>query len=121
MADKASKEDDQNLEKMTALLTAAKYGVKEMVEKILSSFPMAIYETSTRDKNIVLVAVEHRQPRIIKKLKIMMKDDIWDSLIQSVDNEGNNALHLAAKYTAKPWHISGAAMQMQWEIKWYQV
>ena len=109
------------MEKMTALLTAAKNGVEKMVRKILNNFPMAIYETSTQDKNILLVAVEHRQPRIIKKLMIMMKRDTWNSLIQSVDNEGNNALHLAAKYTAKPWHISGAAMQMQGEIKWYQV
>ena len=33
LADKASKKDDEEMEKMTALLTAAKNGVVEMVKK----------------------------------------------------------------------------------------
>ncbi|XVF65191.1 hypothetical protein PTKIN_Ptkin09bG0227300 [Pterospermum kingtungense] len=39
----------------------------------------------------------------------------------SKDNQGNNALHLAAMYGQyRPWLIAGSALQMQWEIKWYK-
>lgn len=35
------------------------------------------------------------------------------------DNEGNSILLLTAKRREKqPWHIPGAALKMQWEIKW---
>ncbi|KAG4381175.1 hypothetical protein GLYMA_15G087601v4 [Glycine max] len=37
-----------------------------------------------------------------------------------VDNEGNNAFHLAAELgDYKPWLIPDEALQMHWEIKWY--
>ncbi|XP_030946128.1 ankyrin repeat-containing protein ITN1-like [Quercus lobata] len=43
------------------------------------------------------------------------------SLFQKLDNEGNSALHLAATPSEqKSGLIPGAALQMQWEIKWYE-
>ena len=43
-------------------------------------------------------------------------------MFHKLDNEGNSALHLAAKQTEqKTGLIPGAALQMQWEIKWYKV
>ncbi|KAM3688742.1 hypothetical protein ACJW31_10G173900 [Castanea mollissima] len=40
---------------------------------------------------------------------------------RSEDTDENNALHLAAKIgKKKPWLIPGAALQMQWEFKWYE-
>ncbi|KAK1561004.1 hypothetical protein Q3G72_033326 [Acer saccharum] len=44
-----------------------------------------------------------------------------ESVFRKVDHEGNSALHLAARLgDHKPWLIPGAALQMQWEIKWYE-
>ncbi|RVW91570.1 hypothetical protein CK203_046208 [Vitis vinifera] len=64
-----------------------------MVEKILEVNPVAI-----NDKN--------EEKRIV---------------FRAVDNNGNSALHLAAKLSNyQPWHITGAALQMQWEMKWYK-
>ena len=104
---------------MTVLLTAAKNGVVEMVKKFLDHLPLSIHEITSENKNILLVAAENRQPHIILAMK---NRDVWDSLIQTVDNEGNNVLHLAAKAaTRKAWQIAGSAMQMQWEVKWYKV
>ena len=107
---------------MTVLLTATKNGVIEMVEKILNEDPTAIHDRTSKDKNILVVAVENRQPRVIQTLR---NRDVWDSMIQTVtvDNKGNNVLHLAAEVPAhnKPWQIPGSAMQMQWEVKRYKV
>ena len=116
-----SQKDDHEgeMENMTALLTAAKNGVKEIVKKILDAVPTAINGSTTKNKNILVLAVENRQPYILDMLRDF---DEWDSLIHVVDNEGNNVLHLAAKAsTYEPWQIPGSALQMQWEIKWYQV
>ncbi|CAN6561249.1 unnamed protein product [Malus baccata var. baccata] len=103
----------------TPILIAAKNGVTEMVEKILESFPVAIHDTNTEKKNIVLLAVEYRQPHVYRLL--LKRDILKESVFGRVDNEGNSALHLAAKLgDHKPWLIPGAALQMQWEIKWYE-
>ncbi|PRQ26023.1 putative ankyrin repeat-containing domain-containing protein [Rosa chinensis] len=106
--------------KETPILIAAKNGETEMVEKILDLFPVAIHDLNAQKKNIVLVAVEHRQPyvyQLLLKRKIMK-----ESIFCKVDNDGNSALHLAAKLgDYKPWLIPGAALQMQWEFEWYEV
>ncbi|XP_059625907.1 uncharacterized protein LOC132268976 isoform X2 [Cornus florida] len=115
----AAGENENVKKKETPILVAAKNGITEMVEKILELFPVAIHDVNTDKKNMVLLAVENRQPHIYQlllELKIMK-----DSVFRKVDIEGNSALHLAAKLgDHRPWRIPGAALQMQWEIKWYE-
>lgn len=104
----------------TAILIAAKNGITEVVEKILDLFPVAIHDMNSEKKNIVLLAVENRQPHVYQLLlnRTMMKDSVF----RKVDSHGNSALHLAATIGEhKPWLIPGAALQMQWEIKWFKV
>lgn len=104
----------------TPLLIAAKNGVADMVEKIITLFPVAIHDMNTSKKNVVLLAVENRQPRVYKFL--LKKTIMKESVFRKVDKDGNSALHLAAKLgDNRPWLIPGAALQMQWEIKWYEV
>ncbi|KAK4441648.1 hypothetical protein Salat_0499700 [Sesamum alatum] len=103
----------------THILVAAKNGVIEMVEKILNIFPMAIQDMNNEQKNIVLLAVENRQPHLYKFLLRLNTMYIF----RQRDRHGNSALHLAAMLPAdniRPWPIPGAALQMQWEIKWYE-
>nr|XP_028956174.1 uncharacterized protein LOC103408076 isoform X8 [Malus domestica] len=103
----------------TPILIAARNGVTEMVEKILELFPVAIHDMNKEKKNMVLLAVEHRQPHVYKLL--LKRNILKESVFGRVDHEGNSALHLAAKLGEhKPWLIPGAALQMQWEIKWYE-
>ncbi|XP_023532790.1 uncharacterized protein LOC111794857 isoform X2 [Cucurbita pepo subsp. pepo] len=103
----------------TPVLIAAKNGVVEMVEKILHLFPVAIHDLNADGKNIVLLAVENRHPHVYQLL--VEKNIVKQSAFRVVDSQGNSALHLAAKLgDHKPWLIPGAALQMQWELKWYQ-
>ncbi|KAL6185540.1 hypothetical protein ACLB2K_041672 [Fragaria x ananassa] len=94
-------------------------GVTEMVEKILDKFPVAIPDVDSDNKNVVLLAVENRQPHVYNLLQ--KRQILKESLLRQLDNKGNSALHLAATCGQyRPWLIPGAALQMQWEIKWYK-
>lgn len=91
-----------------------------MVDSILEKFPVAILDRNSEKKNAVLLAVENRQPEVYELL--LGKNILKDTVFHMVDNEGNSALHLAAMLRDnQPWHIPGAALQVQWEIKWYKV
>ncbi|XP_019424933.1 PREDICTED: uncharacterized protein LOC109333813 [Lupinus angustifolius] len=109
---------ERNIE--SPILVAARMGVAEMVESILDKFPVAIQDADTNNKNVVLLAIENRQPHVYRLLSKM--DLIKESAFRQVDNQGNSAVHLAATYrNHKPWRVPGAAMQMQWEYKWYKL
>ncbi|KAK7848198.1 ankyrin repeat-containing protein itn1 [Quercus suber] len=102
----------------TVILLAARNGITEMVEYILKEFPVAI-NYMNKDKNIVLLAAENRQTHVLQHL--LEQEFVKCKLIHEVDANENNALHLAAQIgKQKPWLIPGAALQMQWEIKWYE-
>jgi len=106
--------------RQTPILIAAKMGITEMVEKILEEFPVAIQDLDEDNKNIVLLAVEDRQPQVYELL--LNKKILKESMFHQLDSQGNSALHLAAHCKDHlPWLIPGAALQMQWEIKWYKV
>ncbi|CAL5353748.1 unnamed protein product [Camellia sinensis] len=111
-----TKNDDQHKNE-TPILLAAKYGIIEMVEKIMLSFPVAIRDTNSDGKNIVLLAVENRQTVVFRYL--LKRYILRDTIFHEVDKDGNSALHLAAKISDRPWLIPG--LKMQWEIKWYEV
>ncbi|CBI40009.3 unnamed protein product, partial [Vitis vinifera] len=99
------------------ILLAAKNGITKMVERILDVFPMAILDRDSDGKNIVLLAVENRQTKLYEQLvqNILFNE----SAFRAVDNKGNSALHLAARIgDFQPYPF--AALQMQWEIKWFK-
>eukprot|EP00261_Vitis_vinifera_P037165 XP_019078408.1 PREDICTED: uncharacterized protein LOC100854873 isoform X2 [Vitis vinifera] len=104
----------------TPILTAARTGIKEIVELILKHFPVAIHDMNSQKKNIVLLAAENRQPHLID---LLIQKNSSESVFHTVDIKGNSALHLAANYdpSLNPWTLPGAALQMQWEIKWYEI
>ena len=104
----------------TPILYAAKNGILEMVEGILDYFPMAIHDETSEGKNIVLLAAEYRQIQVYELLR--KRNFLKESMFQKLDKKGNSALHLAATLgEQKTGLIPGAALQMQLEIKWYEV
>ncbi|KAE8648482.1 hypothetical protein Csa_008459 [Cucumis sativus] len=107
--------------KDTAILLAAKYGVVEMVSTIFQQSPFAIHDSDQDKKNIVLLAAEYRQPDVYNFL-LKQNTGKLETLFRAVDKNGDSALHLAARFqTHKSWHVTGVALQMLWEAKWYQV
>jgi len=70
MTDKERKKDDID-QPATAILIAAKNGITEMVEKILERHPIAMYDEDRDRKNVVLLRVKHKQPRVYELLLLL--------------------------------------------------
>ena len=119
--DLETKKKNEEVERLpTPILMAAKNGISEMVESILNFHPKAIHDIDSEKKNLVLLAVENRHPHVFQLL--LKKKILKDTVFGAVDNNGNSALHLAAMFTDnKPWLTPGASLQMQWEVKWFEV
>ena len=111
---------DKKISDETPILYAAKNGILEMVEGILDNFPMAIHDETSEGKNIGQLAAEYRQTHVYELFrKRNLRKEI---MFQKLDKEGNSALHLAATLgEQKTELIPGAALQIQLEIKWYEV
>nr|KYP60928.1 hypothetical protein KK1_023350 [Cajanus cajan] len=107
----------------TAFLAAAKNGIVEIVFAVQAKIPSAVHETNSNNENVLLVAVKNRQTKVVEVLKKHLDKDLFASLILEVDNRENTVLHLAAGTSGnseRSWQIAGAAMQMMWDIKWFQ-
>ncbi|XXG86059.1 hypothetical protein AAC387_Pa11g1035 [Persea americana] len=103
--------------KVSPFLVAGMNGVKEMVIAIMKAFPEAIQDRNLKNKNIILLAAEHRQPEIYE-IFLKWKTESW---LGKVDVDGNTVLHLAAKDTQdQSLLIPGAALQMQRDIAWFK-
>ncbi|RWR75636.1 serine/threonine-protein phosphatase 6 regulatory ankyrin repeat subunit B-like protein [Cinnamomum micranthum f. kanehirae] len=117
MLENDSQDQDGDHRNRSPVLIAVKMGVKEMVEEILNKFPVAIRDEDADKKNVVLLAVENRHPKIYKLL-LKKYHKSHESVFQKVDKNRNSAIHLAATIGKNQfWRIPGAALQMQWELK----
>ncbi|KAL1307855.1 hypothetical protein HN51_049755 [Arachis hypogaea] len=108
--------------KETPYLLAAKHGIIEMVTEIQQRIPSVIHITNAENQNVLLVAVKNRQPQVVLELKKQLPKEVWEHLVIGVDDDENTLLHLAAQglEEAKSWKVASHAMQLMWDIKWYQ-
>ena len=69
----------EKVKKESPILIAAKNGITEIVANILELFPVAIHDMNEHKKNIVLLAVENRQPHVYQLLlqKSRMKESVF--------------------------------------------
>ncbi|KAE9459499.1 hypothetical protein C3L33_08618, partial [Rhododendron williamsianum] len=107
---------------LTPFLTAARFGIHEVVEEIMIAFPDVIYQAYEEGHTALHLAVINRHENIYN-LTYQMRYDCKQYLSILRDNDGNCVLHLAGKLAPK--HrlnlVSGAALQMQRELQWYKV
>lgn len=104
-----------------AIFDAIKHGIIEIVDVLIERNPEIIWRKDKKGRTIFANALVLRQEKIFShvyrlgaKLRIaVLRHDIF----------GNNFLHLAAKLSppSRLDRISGAALQMQRELKWFKV
>ncbi|KAK9073671.1 hypothetical protein SSX86_006265 [Deinandra increscens subsp. villosa] len=102
------------------ILEASRQNAYEVVVTIASYFPNAIWSANEDGHNIIQYAVINRSEKVYNLLYQMSEQKNIYRTIQ--DPLGNNLLHLAARLapTNKLNPISGAALQIQSELKWFQ-
>ncbi|KAL5077534.1 hypothetical protein RYX36_016518 [Vicia faba] len=115
--------EEENVLKDTAYLIAASFGIIEMMRALKSNIRSVILETNSNNENALLLGVKNRQPLVIQFLLNSLSKGDFGILNLQIDKNENTMLHLAA-YTSfqskNTWRLSGAAMQLTWDIKWYQ-
>ncbi|XP_058784015.1 uncharacterized protein LOC131658773 [Vicia villosa] len=81
------------LDSDTAILTAARNGIVEIVDVLLRQIPSSIYEVNLESKNVLLVAIENRRPNVVEALLKWVQENnkmrIFHNLIQSRDMQEN--------------------------------
>ncbi|PIN00625.1 hypothetical protein CDL12_26872 [Handroanthus impetiginosus] len=102
-----------------AILMATELGSNVVIEQIVEAFPDAIYcSTPSFRQSILHIAAQNRSADVFNLIHQKGSGHKYFHL-DTIDSDGNNLLHAAAKLA--PSHkldeVSGAALQMEREIK----
>ncbi|KAI3495770.1 hypothetical protein L1887_38116 [Cichorium endivia] len=102
------------------ILEAARQNAYEVVHQIVHHFPNAIWSANNDGHNIIQCAVINRSENVYNVLYQMKKHKNIYKTIK--DSSQNNLLHLAARLAPanRLNLISGAALQVQSELQWFQ-
>ncbi|KAJ9672608.1 hypothetical protein PVL29_026006 [Vitis rotundifolia] len=101
-----------------SFITGAKYGIPEILEEIIKSYPFAL---EYLNEDVFKLAVVNRHEKIFN---LICETGMHRQLIIRTRGDSNkdNILHLAGKLA--PRHrlnlVSGAALQMQRELHWFK-
>ncbi|KAI3684079.1 hypothetical protein L2E82_49929 [Cichorium intybus] len=106
---------------LEAITLAVEHDNPEAVEEIIRFFPQAI-SSRNNDYSLIQLAIINRCERVYKFLVHNVTTDMHVHKVRH-DEYGNNLLHLAGHLA--PIHklnlVSGAALQMQRELQWFEV
>ncbi|GAV73196.1 PGG domain-containing protein, partial [Cephalotus follicularis] len=99
---------------------AAKRGIVEFIVEMIKAKPDFMTVYFMNGKSVILSAVENRQEKIFSLLYGFNERKL--RVVFGLDDFRNNLLHLAGLLTPSSQldHISGAALQMQRELRWYK-
>ncbi|MCL7049364.1 hypothetical protein MKW94_000280 [Papaver nudicaule] len=103
----------------TPLTLAATMGLSELVEWIVQKHPASATYCGKEGKNLLHVAAESRQEKILEILYSVGKQDprVPHRLEMSKDDNGNTILHLAAMGNNQP----SSPLQMEKEFQWFEL
>ncbi|KAG6624382.1 hypothetical protein CIPAW_16G023200 [Carya illinoinensis] len=106
---------------MKLVVEAAKVGNVEFLIILLSSYPDLIWQVDKEEYGTLFhVAIKHRQERVFN---LIYEIGVWKDILATYDAKGRkNMLQLAAELPSSDQLniISGAALQMQRELLWFQ-
>ncbi|KAL2970677.1 hypothetical protein AAZX31_15G152600 [Glycine max] len=99
---------------------ATQVGNFQFVATLMRSYPDLLWEMDEKNRSIIHIAVIHRHSSIYSLIHEL--GSFKDFISTFEDDEGNNILHYAAKLTPpdKLSLISGAALQMTHELRWFE-
>ncbi|KAL2539817.1 Ankyrin repeat family protein [Abeliophyllum distichum] len=101
---------------------AIRFGIYEVVEEILVSFPSAVYHESEKKQTLFHQAVVHRRENVFNLIHQFESKHIF---LSKPDATRNNGLHLAGylepqqKFNLRA-KAAGAALQAQRELQWFK-
>ncbi|XVF77832.1 hypothetical protein PTKIN_Ptkin14bG0079000 [Pterospermum kingtungense] len=108
------------------LFEAAKLGSSEYLAVLIRSYPELAWETDRENKTIFHIAVKHRQVNVfnlIYSVGSLKEVVVAYEIARHISGVFDNILHLTAELPSA--HelnvVSGAALQMQRELLWFQV
>ncbi|KAI8560247.1 hypothetical protein RHMOL_Rhmol04G0240800 [Rhododendron molle] len=103
-----------------AINSAAKLGIHEVIEEIVESFPISVWARDKEGRNLFQRAVIERHANVFNLIYQM--GDYRRLIVYMKDGSGNNLLHLAGGLAPpnKLNLVSGAALQIQRELQWFQ-
>ncbi|XP_058199143.1 uncharacterized protein LOC131314490 isoform X2 [Rhododendron vialii] len=103
-----------------AIYNATKLGIHEVIEGIVESFPIFAMVKQKDGWNLFQMAVIERHANVFNLIYQM--EDFRAVIVYWKDDSGNNLLHLAGRQAPsnKLNLVSGAALQMQRELQWFQ-
>ncbi|CAB4313811.1 unnamed protein product [Prunus armeniaca] len=102
------------------LFDATRLGNYEFLSVLINAYPDLLWETDDENRTIFHVAVLYRHASIFNL--VHETGSIKDIIVTFTDDENNNILHLAAKLAPQNQLnlVSGAALQMQRELVWFE-
>ncbi|GLT60069.1 hypothetical protein SLA2020_328550 [Shorea laevis] len=120
-----SSQIDQHQFKQTevvkATFLAIKNGIPEIVNEIKRAHANVSWSSSDPEGsgNMFACAVAHRQEKVAQ----IIYGSMDTNLLTSTDQDAKNALHIAAKLAphSQLGCISGAALQLQSEVRWFKL
>ncbi|XP_024959082.1 uncharacterized protein LOC112500057 [Cynara cardunculus var. scolymus] len=122
---KDSSNCDHNYSK--PIFEAVKRDAWDVVQHIVSCFPNTIRSVDEDGHNIAQAALKNRS---LKVMAVITHGDQWAKHtnisqinVEGDDPFGNNLLHFAARLAPadKLNHISGAALQIRFELQWFKI
>ncbi|KAF2300971.1 hypothetical protein GH714_018733 [Hevea brasiliensis] len=97
---------------------AARLGIHEFVAEVIKAYPQSLWVFDENGMSYFHLAVKYRHENIFSLLCHQMSSR-KHFITASLDRFGNNLLHLAGELQPSD-KVSGAALQMQRELQWFQ-
>lgn len=110
-----------SVELSKAMFDAAQSGNVTILEFLFNNHPDLLFEVdSTKQRSLLHIAILYRQEYVYRL--ILSKGAFKNVMIQLIDSDGNNVLHLAAEFDSKErLGLPSLPVLMCSEEKWFQV
>ncbi|CAI0401235.1 unnamed protein product [Linum tenue] len=98
---------------------AIENGIVEFVQEAIRACPALLHKFDKDGRSVFMTAVQYRQEKIFNLLYPLPEKA---SIVSLVDKDSNTMLHMAGVLSpsTKLSRISGAALQMQRELQWFE-